>query len=114
MNDSIAMQLSQELTLPEKGVAAVLKLLSEGNTIPFISRYRKEMTGSLDEVSVRQIKERSDYIHELMERRHVILILYSISYLAILISREGIFILPQIPKYILAYLVVCCSVMYIY
>ena len=73
MNDSTATQLSNELAIPEKGVAAVLKLLDEGNTIPFISRYRKEMTGSLDEVKVREIKERSEYLSALMDRRKAIL-----------------------------------------
>ncbi len=66
-------KISSELNINEKGVAAVLKLFSEGNTIPFISRYRKEMTGSLDEVQVREIKERADYLKEMDDRRQTIL-----------------------------------------
>jgi protein Tex len=73
MIESQVKQLSDELSLPSKKITAVLKLLSEGNTIPFISRYRKEMTGNLDEVQVRDIKERSEYLKELEDRRKVIL-----------------------------------------
>ena len=73
MQESHISQIADEFSLPFKGVAAVLSLLSEGNTIPFISRYRKEMTGSLDEVQVREIKERAEYLGELTDRRTVIL-----------------------------------------
>ena len=48
MNKDIIKQLSIELNIKEKGIEAVLKLLEEGNTIPFIARYRKEATGALD------------------------------------------------------------------
>ncbi len=50
--------LATELKLPHKSVAAVIKLLDEGGTVPFISRYRKEVTGGLDEVQIRSIQER--------------------------------------------------------
>lgn len=66
-------KISQELTISERQVDSVLKMLGEGNTIPFIARYRKEATGSLDEVEIRAIKERADYLKELEERRETIL-----------------------------------------
>lgn len=65
--------LIEELQIPAKQVQAVLALLQEGNTIPFIARYRKEQTGNLDEVQVRTIKERWDYLQELEERRETVL-----------------------------------------
>ena len=70
---SIAVKLSAELNISLKQIESTIALLEEGNTIPFISRYRKEATGSLDEVQVRQIQERSDYFKELNERRETIL-----------------------------------------
>ncbi len=73
MNQSYVEKISQELSLSTKRIAAALKLLEEGNTIPFIARYRKEMTGSLDEVQVRKIKERADYLREMDDRRKTIL-----------------------------------------
>lgn len=66
-------QLVDELQLPKHSVLAVLKLLEEGNTIPFIARYRKEATGNLDEVQIRLIQERYAYLMELEERRQTIL-----------------------------------------
>jgi len=65
--------LARELTLPERGVAAVVRLLAEGATVPFIARYRKEQTGGLDEVQIRAIEERRIYVLELEERRAAIL-----------------------------------------
>src|SRR5699024_456839 len=52
-----------------KQLTTVLNLLSEGNTVPFIARYRKEMTGSLDEVQIREIEERHQYIENLEKRK---------------------------------------------
>ncbi|MCB9702470.1 MAG: RNA-binding transcriptional accessory protein [Myxococcales bacterium] len=66
-------QIAQELAIPERGVAAVIRLLSEGATVPFIARYRKEMTGGLDEVQIRAIEERRAYLRDLEERRRTIL-----------------------------------------
>lgn len=66
-------KIAQELNISEKSTSAVLRLFDDGNTIPFIARYRKEATGSLDEVQIRQIKERSDYLKELEDRRNTIL-----------------------------------------
>ena len=51
-------QIAKELSLPVKPVHAVAELLSSGSTIPFISRYRKEMTGSMDEVMIATIRDR--------------------------------------------------------
>ncbi|MBU47503.1 MAG: RNA-binding transcriptional accessory protein [Deltaproteobacteria bacterium] len=65
--------LSEELSLNTHGVSAVVKLLEEGNTVPFIARYRKEATGNLDEVQIRDIKERHAYLLELEDRRQTIL-----------------------------------------
>jgi protein Tex len=73
MNNAHLSQLSNELNLAPARIAAALKLLNEGNTIPFIARYRKEMTDSLDEVQVRAIKERADYLKEMDDRRQTIL-----------------------------------------
>ncbi len=47
--------------------------MDSGNTVPFIARYRKEATGNLDEVQIRQIQERYEYLKELEERRQTIL-----------------------------------------
>jgi uncharacterized protein len=65
--------LVQTLGLPAKGVAAVIALLDEGNTVPFIARYRKERTGGLDEVQIRAIEEKREYLIELEQRRAAIL-----------------------------------------
>jgi uncharacterized protein len=65
--------LSDELTLPRAGVSAVVKLLAEGATVPFIARYRKEATGGFDEVQIRAIEERRTYLIELDERRRSVL-----------------------------------------
>ncbi len=65
--------LARELALPAQGVRAVVRLLEEGSTVPFIARYRKEATGSLDEVQIRTIEERRAYLLELEERRAAIL-----------------------------------------
>ena len=51
----------------------VLELLAEGNTVPFIARYRKEMTGSLDEVAIREIEERFTYLEGLVKRKEEVL-----------------------------------------
>jgi uncharacterized protein len=65
--------LAAELNLPLRGVAAVVALLAEGNTVPFIARYRKEATGDLDEVQIRDIEERNTYLRELDERRQAVI-----------------------------------------
>lgn len=65
--------LADELSLPRAGVAAVVSLLAEGATVPFIARYRKEASGGLDEVQIRAIEERRTYLVELDERRRTVL-----------------------------------------
>ena len=66
-------QIAQELTIGNHQVAAVLDLFDENATVPFIARYRKERTGGLDEVQIRAIEERRDYLNELSQRRDTIL-----------------------------------------
>lgn len=65
--------ISEELNIPRKSVNATIKLLDEGATIPFISRYRKEATGSLDEVAVHNIRLRLDALRELGKRKEYII-----------------------------------------
>jgi uncharacterized protein len=65
--------VAAELRLPPKAVGAVIALLAEGATVPFIARYRKEATSGLDEVQIRSIEERHTYVVELEARRASIL-----------------------------------------
>ena len=69
MNTQIIEGLSKELNVRIGQVTTVLKLLEEGNTIPFIARYRKEMTGSLDEEQIRAINEKYEYQVNLLKRK---------------------------------------------
>lgn len=73
MQDSFSSRISKSLSIKDWQVENTLKLLSEGATIPFISRYRKEMTGSLDEVQIEQIKQTSDGLQALAKRKESIL-----------------------------------------
>jgi len=66
-------QIADELSLTEKQVSLTINLLEEGGTVPFIARYRKEMTGSLDEVQVAAIRDRIQQLIELDKRREAIL-----------------------------------------
>ncbi|NLC08457.1 MAG: RNA-binding transcriptional accessory protein, partial [Gammaproteobacteria bacterium] len=70
---SINAQIANELGVPNQSVAAAVALLDEGATVPFIARYRKEVTGSLDDTQLRTLAERLDYLRELNERRCSIL-----------------------------------------
>ncbi len=65
--------VAKELDIKPHGVEAVALLLSEGATVPFIARYRKEATGSLDEVAVAAIRDRLQELQELDKRRGAIL-----------------------------------------
>ncbi|MEX2572153.1 MAG: Tex family protein [Gemmatimonadota bacterium] len=65
--------IASELGLSPARVDAALRLLGEGNTIPFIARYRKEATGELDEVQIRDIRDRAEYLSVLDERRAAVL-----------------------------------------
>ncbi len=69
---SITALIAAELKIPASQVAAAVTLLDDGNTIPFIARYRKEVTGGLDEVQLRQIQARLDYLRKLAERREAV------------------------------------------
>jgi len=61
--------VSEKLAIPEKQVIAVLELLAEGATIPFIARYRKDKTGALDEVQIQKIQEEAKFQQEFSERK---------------------------------------------
>ena len=67
------MLLAKELDIKPGQAEAALKLLDDGNTVPFIARYRKEMTGSLDEEQIRNVEARAQYLRNLDERREEIL-----------------------------------------
>ena len=70
---SIASRIANELSITESQVTAAIDLLDEGATVPFISRYRKEVTGGLDDTQMRNLEERLNYIRELEDRRKSIL-----------------------------------------
>ena len=69
MNEVIIKELTQELNIKNKQVESVLKLLKDGNTIPFIARYRKEVTGGLDEEQIRVIEKQYNYQVSLLKRK---------------------------------------------
>ncbi len=66
---SIEQRIAQELNAREAQIVAAIALLDEGATVPFISRYRKEVTGGLDDTQMRNLEERLGYLRELEERR---------------------------------------------
>ena len=65
--------LAQELNTDLRNVEAAVKLLDEGATVPFIARYRKEVTGGLDDTQMRDLESRLRYLRELEDRRATIL-----------------------------------------
>ena len=72
--DSVLFErIATELSVRPQQVAAAAGLLDEGATVPFISRYRKEVTGSLDDSQLRTLEERLRYLREMEERRGAIL-----------------------------------------
>ncbi len=71
-NIKIVKSVSDDLGIAEKNIKAVLKLLEEGATVPFIARYRKEMTGSLDETVIQAVKEKQDFYEKLEKRKQYI------------------------------------------
>ena len=73
MNQIFPKLIADELKLALQSITNTIQLLDEGATIPFISRYRKEMTGSLDEVQIGNIKERYDKLQEIEKRKETIL-----------------------------------------
>ena len=70
---NISARLATELNAQQPQVVAAIKLLDEGATVPFIARYRKEVTGGLDDTQLRLLEQRLSYLRELEERRSFIL-----------------------------------------
>jgi uncharacterized protein len=70
---SVTARIAEELAVGERQVAAAVALLDEGATVPFIARYRKEVTGSLDDGQLRTLEERLTYLRELDARREAVL-----------------------------------------
>lgn len=73
MNDNIILVVSEKLNISNKQVTAVMSLISEGATIPFIARYRKEQTGGLDEEQIRSISVTYDYEEKLANRKEEVI-----------------------------------------
>jgi uncharacterized protein len=73
LSAEILLHIAKLLNVPLHGLTATIALLDEGGTVPFIARYRKEATGNLDEVQIRDIEEKLAYFRELEERRKTIL-----------------------------------------
>jgi protein Tex len=73
LSPEILLHIARTLNLPMSGLVAVIELLNEGGTVPFIARYRKEATGNLDEVQIRDIEEKLAYFRDLVSRRETIL-----------------------------------------
>ena len=69
----VLIHISKLLDIPLKAMVAVIGLIDEGATVPFIARYRKEVTGNLDEVQIRAIQDKLEYFRELEDRRETIL-----------------------------------------
>jgi uncharacterized protein len=73
LSPEILLHIAQTLNLPLRGLVAVIELLDDGGTVPFIARYRKEATGNLDEVQILSIEEKLAYFRDLADRRATIL-----------------------------------------
>lgn len=71
--ESLLNRVSKELNLSIKNVKNVISLLEEGNTVPFIARYRKEQTGALDEVQIRNIMDKWNYLQNLEQRKEEVI-----------------------------------------
>ena len=69
MNEFIINEIANNLNITDKQVSVVLSMLAEGNTVPFIARYRKEATGALDEETIRSINEVYEYQVNLLKRK---------------------------------------------
>ena len=70
---NINRQIAEELGVREQQISATVELLDGGATVPFVARYRKEVTGGLDDTQLRTLEERLTYLRELEERRTAIL-----------------------------------------
>ncbi|PKK98907.1 MAG: RNA-binding transcriptional accessory protein [Tenericutes bacterium HGW-Tenericutes-2] len=73
MNETIILEIKKALSISEKQIISVLNLLDEGNTIPFIARYRKEATGGLDEEQINEIFKSWEYANNLLERKEAVI-----------------------------------------
>jgi uncharacterized protein len=73
LSPEVLLHIAQSLSIPLHSLVAVMGLLDEGGTVPFIARYRKEATGNLDEVQIRDIEEKLGYFRELVSRKETIL-----------------------------------------
>src|SRR5688572_4978141 len=73
LNDQLIERLATELNIAPRQARSALALFDEGATVPFVARYRKEVTGGLDDLQLRNLEERAAYLHELEERRATIL-----------------------------------------
>src|SRR5574344_1912882 len=72
-NMDINESISRDLNLPLSKVQAAIKLLDEGNTVPFIARYRKEITGNLTDADLRNLEEKLTYLRNLEERKATVI-----------------------------------------
>ena len=70
--ETISQILARELDKPLSHIENVISLLDEGNTIPFIARYRKELHGAMDDTSLRALAERLEYLRNLQQRRETV------------------------------------------
>ncbi|MBN2300156.1 MAG: RNA-binding transcriptional accessory protein [Acholeplasmataceae bacterium] len=73
MNENIILEIKNALSIGEKQIVSVLGLLDEGNTIPFIARYRKEATGGLDEEQIMEIFKQWEYANNLLDRKEAVM-----------------------------------------
>src|SRR5581483_1786049 len=73
LSPAILQHISKELNIALRSLVATIELLDQDATVPFIARYRKEVTGNLDEVQIRSIQEKTEYFRELEDRRKTVL-----------------------------------------
>jgi len=73
LQEKILLKISEELKIKKQQIRGAVNLLDEGNTVPFIARYRKELTGGLDEVQIRNIEERLEYLRNLQKRKEEVI-----------------------------------------
>src|SRR5690625_7281256 len=73
LNEQLIGLVAKEIKTKETTVKQVITLLDEGNTVPFIARYRKEITGGLDEVAIKEIQDRWNYAVQLSERKEEVI-----------------------------------------
>ena len=71
--NSVSRRIAEELLVNELQVTAAIELLDDGATVPFIARYRKEVTNGLDDTQLRNLEERLRYLRELDDRRAAVL-----------------------------------------